>query len=103
MYDNEKGPLEIPGKLKQVVNKLNDMGKMPRTERDNVILLMTKSQSNMMILLMTKSQSNIMVIISTALGTLAVLGIGLVAIKYFKLNSIVKGFGLVSLLPPPHL
>ena len=71
--------MEVPDKLKQVVGKLNEYR---RPGRKNVY----NSPP-----IISKSQNNILVINSTALGTIGVLAIFLMAVKYFKLNSVVKG------------
>ena len=53
LYNNEKGPFEVPDKLKQVVGKLNEYRRPERKNVYNSPLIISKSQNNILVITST--------------------------------------------------
>ena len=85
--DNTKGPLQMLSTLPDIVKQLNEDGRKYRQSELNSPPIFLRFGSN---------------IVTVAAGVLACIcciAILIIAIKQFRLQSLVSGFGLVSLIP----
>ena len=88
LFENVKGPLQMPTALTDIVKRLDDEGKKWRqTETSNTPIF-------------SRYESNIMTIVSGSLASICVVVILIIIVKQIRLQSLVTSLGLVSLIPP---
>ena len=87
LFENVKGPLQIPTALTDIVKRLNDEGSKTRhTDSQNTPIF-------------TKYESNILTIVSGGLASVGMVIILIIVVKQIRLQSLVTSLGLVSLIP----
>ena len=88
LFENVKGPLQMPTALIDIVKRLDDEGKKSKqTEMKNTPIF-------------SRYESNIMIIVSGVLASICAVIILIIMVKQIKLQSLVSSLGLVSLIPP---
>ena len=88
LFENVKGPLQMPTALTDIVKRLNDEGsKSKQTESRYTPIF-------------TKYESNILTIVSGSLASVGMIIILIIMVKQIRLQSLVTSLGLVSLIPP---
>ena len=87
LFDNTKGPLQMPSVLLDIVKRLNDEGR-----KLNKVKLATP--------IFSKYESNIMTLVTGGLACLCTITILVIMVKQIRLQSLVSCLGLVSLIPP---
>ena len=87
LFENVKGPLQIPTALTDIVKRLNDEGSKSRQEDSKYTPLFTKYESN------------IFTIVAGSLASVGMIIILIIMVKQIRLQSLVTSLGLVSLIP----
>ena len=87
LFENVKGPLQIPTALTDIVKRLNDEGSKSRQENSKYTPLFTKYESN------------ILTIVTGSLASVGLIIILIIMVKQIRLQSLVASLGLVSLIP----
>ena len=88
LFENVKGPLQIPTALTDIVKRLDDEGKKSKqTETKNTPIF-------------SRYESNIMTIVSGGLASICAIVILIILVKQTRLQSLVSSLRLVSLIPP---
>ena len=88
LFDNTKGPLQMPSVLPDIVKRLNDEGKKSKQSEGSYTPIFLKYESN------------IMTLVTGGLACLCTITILVIMIKQIWLQSLVSSLGLVSLIPP---
>ena len=88
MFDNTKGPLQMPSVLPEIVQELNEDGKKTRPSD-------IKSPP-----IFSRFESNIVTVAAGALACMCSIAILILSIKQFRIQSLLSSLGLVSLIPP---
>ena len=88
LFENVKGPLQMPATLTDIVKRLDDEGKK------------SKQTGSRYTPIFFKYQSNILTIGSGGLATIGMIIILIIMVKQIRLQSLVSSLGLVSLIPP---
>ena len=87
LFENVKGPLQIPTALTDIVKRLNNEGsKIRHTDSKNTPIF-------------TRYESNILTIVSGGLASVGLIIILIIVVKQIRLQSLVTSLGLVSLIP----
>ena len=87
LFENVKGPLQMPTALTDIVKRLDDEGKKSKqTETKNTPIF-------------SRYESNIMTIVSGGLACICAVVILIIIVKQTRLQSLVSSLGLVSLIP----
>ena len=88
LFDNVKGPLQMPTALTDIVRRLNDEGTKSRQTESRYTPIFTKYESN------------ILTIVSGSLASVGMVIILIIMVKQIRLQSLVTSLGLVSLILP---
>ena len=88
LFENMKGPLQIPSVLPDIVKRLNDEGKKSKQSESSYTLIFLKYESN------------IITIVTGGLACICTITILVIMVKQIRLQSLVTSLGLVSLIPP---
>ena len=87
LFENVKGPLQMPTALTDIVKRLDDEGKKSKqTDTRNTPIF-------------SRYESNIMTIVSGGLACICAAVILILIVKQTRLQSLVSSLGLVSLIP----
>ena len=87
MFDNTKGPLQMPSTLPHIVKRLNEDGRKFRPSEINYPPTLSKFESN------------IITVVTGGLACICTIAILVIMVKQFRLQSLVSSLGLVSLIP----
>ena len=87
MFDNTKGPLQMPSTLPDIVKRLNEDGRKFRPSEINSPPICSKFKSN------------IITVVAGGLACICTIVILVIMVKQFRLQSLVSSLGLVSLIP----
>ena len=88
LFENVKGPLEMPAALTDIVKRFNDDGKK------------SKQSESSHAPIFSKYESNVITIVTGGLACVCMVIILIIMIKQIRLQSLVTSLGLVSLIPP---
>ena len=88
MFDNTKGPLQMPSILPDIVKQLNEDSRKFQTRE-------IKSTP-----IFSRFESNIVTVVTGGLACICVIAILVIIVKQFRLQSLVSSLGLVSLILP---
>ena len=88
LFENVKGPLQIPTALTDIVKRLNNEGSKSRQTEPRYTPIFTKYESN------------ILTIVSGGLASIGMVIILIIMVKQIRLQSLVTSLGLVSLILP---
>ena len=88
LFDNTKGPLQMPCVLPDIVKRLNDEGRRVRQSKSSYAPIFSKYESNIMTLITGGLTCRCMIIILV------------IMVKQIRLQSLVSSLGLVSLILP---
>ena len=88
LFENVKGPLQMPTALTDIVKRFNDEGKKSKQSESSYTPIFSKYESN------------ILTIVSGGLASIGMVIILIIMVKQIRLQSLVTSLGLVSLIPP---
>ena len=87
MFDNTKGPLQMPPILPDIVKRLNEEGRKFKHSEINSLPIFSRFESN------------IITVPAGVLACICTIVIHVIIVKQVKLQSLVSNLGLVSLIP----
>ena len=87
IFDNTKGPLQMPSVLPDIVERLNKDGRKLRPSETNYASIFSKYESN------------IMTLVTGGLACICAITILVIMVKQIRLQSLVSSLGLGSLIP----
>ena len=88
MFNNSKGPLQMPSTLPDIVKQLNEEGNKFRPSEINSPPIFSRFELN------------IITVATGALACICRIATLVIGIKQFRLQALVSSLGLVSLIPP---
>ena len=88
LFENTKGPLQMPAVLTEIVKRFNDEGKKSKQSESGYTPIFSKFESN------------VLTIVSGRLACIGMVIILIIMVKQIRLQSLVTSLGLVSLIPP---
>ena len=88
LFENVKGPLQMPTALTDIVKRFDDDGKKSRQTKTSYTPIFSRYESN------------ILTIVSGGLASIGMVIILIIMVKQIRLQSLVTSLGLVSLIPP---
>ena len=88
LFENVKGPLQMPTALTDIVKRFNGEGKKSKQSESSYTPIFSKYELN------------ILTIISGSLARICAVIILIIMVKQIRLQSLVTSLGLVSLIPP---
>ena len=88
LFENTKGPLQMPAVLTDIVKRFNDEGKKSKQSESGYTPIFSKYELN------------ILTIVSGRLACICMVIILIIMVKQIRLQSLVTSLGLVSLIPP---
>ena len=88
LFENTKGPLQMPAVLTDIVKRFNDEGKKSRQSESSHTPIFSKYESN------------ILTIVTGRLACVCTITIIVIMVKQIRLQSLVTSLGLVNLIPP---
>ena len=88
LFENNKGPLQIPAVLTDIVKRFNDEGKKSRQSESSYTPIFSKYESN------------ILMIVTGGLACICIITVVIIMVKQISLQSLVTHLGLVSLILP---
>ena len=88
LFENVKGPLQMPAGLTDIVKRFNDEGKRSKQSESDYTPIFSKFESY------------ILTIVSGRLACIGMVIILIIMVKQIRLQSLVTSLGLVSLIPP---
>ena len=88
LFENVKGPLQMPSALTDIVKRFNDEGSKSRQTDSRYTPIFSKYESN------------ILTIVSGGLASIEMVIILIIMVKQIRLQSLIASLGLASLIPP---
>ena len=88
LFENTKGPLQVPAVLTDIVKRFDDEGKKSRQSESSYTPIFSKYESN------------ILMIVTGRLACICIVTIIIIMVKQIRLQSLVTSLGLVSLILP---
>ena len=88
LFENAKGPLQMPAVLRDIVKRFNDEGKKSKHSESSYTPIFSKYESN------------ILTIVTGRLACMCTIVILIIVVKQIRLQSLVTRLGLASLIPP---
>ena len=87
LYNDDKGPLQVPSELKDIVAYLDQSGRKSKPEEFQIRPIFTRTHNNILLIGCT---ALVVVILMCIIG---------IIVKHFRLQILVTSLGLTSLVP----